>query len=257
MLWWIVALFWGLILGIQGGDPYNEAGKLKVFPSLVMDRSQTFSHQGIYSLPEAARLLRVSTSKLTNWANGYTYQRKYDRGEKAAVLQTDRNYPRVLNFRELFELMAVREFRKLGVQLEDLRRAAQRLAATLGTEYPFASEKMFLNGRQLVAEQGEGLISLSTGQLVMQDIELLKPELEFRDGLVARWHPGTGEGSVVLDPEIKFGDPILEERGIPTRTLFRLYQVEQDLEKVADYYQISVEELTHVIRFERSLKDAA
>lgn len=213
-------------------------------------------YQGIYSLPEAARLLRVSPQKVRNWANGYTYKRKNDRGEKAPVLQTDRTYPRVIDFRELFELMAVREFRKLDVPLETVRKAAGILAVKLHTEYPFAAEPLFVSGRQLVQEHASGLISPTTGQLVMEQIEPLKVDLEFVNGLVARWHPKAGGKAVLIDPNHKAGDPILEGSGIPTRTLMRAYQIEQDPKRVAEYYGITEDELLKVIRFEQSLSEA-
>lgn len=211
--------------------------------------------QGIYSLPEAARLLRVSTQRVRSWANGYTYKRKDARGEKLPVLQTDRTYPRVLNFRELFELMAVREFRKLDVPLEKIRETAGVLADRLNTEYPFANQQLFISGRELVQEHAAGLISPTTGQLVMEQIKPLALELEFAHGTVARWHPRAGEKAVLVDPTHKSGDPILEALGIPTRTLFRTYQVEQDLQRVAEYYDVKEADLLKVIRFEQSLRE--
>ncbi len=211
---------------------------------------------GIYSLPEAARLLRVTPSRLSNWANGYTYKRKEDLGTKPPVLLTNREHTRVINFREMFELMAVREFRKFDVKLETIREVAKRLAAELNTPYPFASQELFVNGKKIVREHGTGFIQVDTGQIVMERIHGLVKELEFEANLVAAWKPRHGRNDVLVTPAIQFGDPIVAGTRIPTRSIFRLFVAEQDLDIVADQFDITVEQVKHVLQFEQSLAEA-
>lgn len=211
---------------------------------------------GIYSLPEAARLLRVTPARLSNWANGYTYKRKEDLGVKPPVLQTDREQTRVINFRELFELRAVREFRKLEVKLETIRSIAKRLADELGTDYPFAAQPLFVNGKELVRQHGSDFIQVDTGQIVMARIEDLRNELDFDDNIVAAWRPRHGENDVVITPSVQFGDPVAKGTRIPTRSILRLFIAEQDLETVAEQFDLTPDQVRHVIEFEQSLAEA-
>lgn len=86
---------------------------------------------GVYSYPEAARLLGVPSRRVARWADGYSFQLKYGRSRSGPVLQTPRNAG-VLCFQELMELFFVREYLALGVKLPHIRATAEALAKATG-----------------------------------------------------------------------------------------------------------------------------
>lgn len=214
------------------------------------------SIQGIYSVQEAARLLRVDSRKVGNWANGYTYKRKQDIGAQLPVLQSDRTLPKVINFRELFELMAVRDLRKLDVKLETIRSVSRTLSEKLDTPYPFASEKIFRDGNKLLVQHGSDYIQPDTGQIVMERFSDMVDELTFEDGVVEAWKPKLGQNDVIVDPNLLFGDPAVVGRRLSTRTIMNLFKAEKNLAVVAEEYDLTTEQVEHVIRFELSLAEA-
>lgn len=208
-------------------------------------------------MTEAARLLRVSASKVNAWANGYTYKRKLDIGEKRPVLQSKRDLLKVISFRELFELMAVRELRKLDVKLETIRKVSKSLADELGTPFPFAAERIFRHGTQLLVKHGSDYIQPDTGQVVMERFSDLVDEVHFENGEVGTWKPSAGHNDVIVDPNLLFGDPAIIGSRISTRTIMNLFKVEGNLGIVAEEYELTREQVEHAIQFEQSLPETA
>jgi uncharacterized protein (DUF433 family) len=211
---------------------------------------------GIYGIGEAARLLRRPVAQVKRWANGYTYPRTYDYGSQPPVLQTARTNPRAITFEELVELMYVRAFTGAGVPLTVVRQTAEALAKQYGP-HPFASKPLLTAGRMLIAEEAEGLIAPATCQIVNELVRLYASQIKFEDDELRLWRPDEGEGAVVIDPLKLMGAPIIEATGTPTRVLYRTFLREQDLERVADYYDVSPELVKRAVEFEIRFTDAA
>ena len=210
---------------------------------------------GVYSYGEAAAVVGVSTQRLRRWADGYTYARKYDLGIKEAVLQTERRQG-VLNFYELIELFFVREYVNLSVPLDDVRRAAKRLAEEVGP-YPFASADLVVAGRELLRKGDGDLVNPASQQVVFAYAQDLSEDLTFLKRLAKRYAPPEYHGRLYLDAGISGGQPVVSEFAVPTRSVYGLWKVEGDVELVADHYDISSEEVSAAVRFEAECRKAA
>jgi len=221
-----------------------------------MGETTTYLAQGIYGIVEAARLLHRPAAQVRRWANGYSYVRTYDRAKRPPVLQTGRSDKDALSFRELIELFFVREYTAVGISLLHVRETAKALAKEYG-DHPFAAKKLLTDGKRLIAISDYGIIAPATCQLIAEYAYELIREFEFADDFVNLWRPKEGDNLIVVDPRRAFGEPILAETGTPTRILLRAYQVEQDFDRVADYYDLTVELVKRAIEFERRFADAA
>lgn len=221
-----------------------------------MESSTTSLGQGIYGIAEAARLLRRPAAQVRRWANGYSYPRTYDRAERPPVLQTGRKDKDALSFRELIELFFVREYTSAGIQLTHVRDTAKAMAVEYG-DHPFAAQKLLSDGKRLLAVSEYGLITPATCQIVAEFADQMVREFDFADDFVSLWRPKEGQGMVVVDPTRALGEPILADTGTPTRVLFKTFQLEQDFDRVADYYDLSPEAIRQAVDFELRFADAA
>lgn len=221
---------------------------------------------GLYSLPQASRLVGADPRSVRRWMLGY---RRLYRGESRTLpplwrtqfTEQDLAEP-TIGFRDLLELRLVNAFAKHGVHLSVIRATADAARTIFGSDYPLTMRRFLTDGRRIFAEvveaSGEAhMIEPAQGQYVFSSI--VKPSLyagiEYEGETARRWFPmGSGKKSVVLDPEIQFGAPIVTETGIPTDTLYAAYRAEGgDKDAVARIFAIEPRHVEAAIRFEERL----
>ncbi len=72
---------------------------------------------------------------------------------------------------------------------------------------------------------------------------------------MARWRP-RNHTDVVLDPTRHFGDPILDEFGISTGTIYKEFGDFNDTNYLSKIYEVQEKLIRRCIRFERMLDKA-
>jgi len=221
---------------------------------------------GLYSFPEAGRIVGAKPSVLRRWARDYIYF------DKDAIRQHTSVIPRyfgrnsdTLTFLELIELLFIRAFRSEGVSMQAIRKAAERAAIQFHTEYPFAVKRFDTDGKHIFAtlrEEANDLElteDLGKGQLAFDRV--VKPlfrNLDYRGNTDAlRYWPLGHEGRIILDPHRAFGKPIDSPTGVSTEVLYDAVQAEggQDPAEVADWFEVPIEAVTAAIRYESSLRE--
>lgn len=111
---------------------------------------------GLYSFPEAARIIVVKPSTLRRWAKEYRYtsRRTTYLHQPVGPRHLGANES-PLTFVELIELLFVKLFRAEGVSMPAIHKASQRVAQRFGTPYPFAVQRFATDGRYIFATLGE------------------------------------------------------------------------------------------------------
>jgi len=207
-------------------------------------------HYGVYSYPEAARILGVSARRVARWADGYLFPLREGYGRSEPVLQARGHRRGVLTFPELIELMFVRDFVALGVSLQHIRATAQALAQEVG-DYPFTRKQVLVGGRTLLVRETEHILRRpDIGQLVADFAETLVKQVEIENDIVRRYYPPQFNRLVYLDRAIRGGEPVVSERAVPTRIIYNLWERERDLERVADYFELPLDVVSAAIRYE-------
>ena len=236
-----------------------------------------FNSLGIYTLAEAAHLVRVPTRSINQWLYGYDYTRKSaDETVKKHVApiwtpQYDAEQwgEKVIGFRDLLELRVVREFIQHGVSVAVIRRCFENAKSTYDDSYPLTTLRFATDGKTIFAdavrsEEVEEMLDLHKKQYVFKQIikQSLYEGIEYDVTKNAkRWYPEGKKRDIVIDPDRQFGKPIVADSGIPTAALFASYQAEgadkAAAAMVARIFEIPVKSVSAAIRFEEHLLQAA
>jgi uncharacterized protein (DUF433 family)/DNA-binding transcriptional MerR regulator len=233
--------------------------------SLVHAREPDLLNTGLYTVPEAARLTRISAGKIRRWIRGYNFRSGQSVHHSDAVWETDikpLDNKVALSFRDLLELRFVDAFIQAGVSWVTMRRAHAKAQEELQTTHPFCSKQIATDGKSILLQQAEedsdqALINLVTEQQEFTRIvqEFLK-ELEFSgDDIV--WWPLGKQRNIVVDPKRNLGQPTLVKSGVPSTTLAHSVKVNSSVELVASWYEVQQVEVRDAVEFEASLAQAA
>jgi uncharacterized protein (DUF433 family) len=220
--------------------------------------------EGVYTVPDAAHILKVPQEKLRRWVSGHRAPALQDqRRIKASVVDAGiwgEGRQKAFNFYALIEVYTVTALRDHGVSFQKIRRAREELGRRFQTRYPFATQKLMSDGRQILVEFTEGdiqaLLELDTGgQMAIEKI--IKPfckRLEFNraTNLVELYRPLGGDASIIVSPHHGFGRPTIEGTNIASETIYRLIKAGEDRNVVAMLYDLTAANIDDVIRFEQA-----
>lgn len=208
---------------------------------------------GIYTIPEAARLVHTSAGRLKAWFCGWPRR-------PGPITTSDYSEPvdsfRVISFLDLIDALVVAALREKGVPFQYLRKVQRALARDLGRPHPFSYKKLYTEGYHVFAEMAAEDKTLRFKEIVANQYafkSILSPFLDAvqytEQTLTAmQWRPYAG---VVIDPQRRFGKPIVESAGIPTSILMAAYRANnRDLAAVADWYGVAPHDITTAVEFE-------
>ncbi|CAN5131073.1 DUF433 domain-containing protein [soil metagenome] len=229
------------------------------------DREPALLNTGLYTVPEAARLTRVSIGKIRRWLKGYNFRSGERIRHSDAVWQGELKpieNKLALSFRDLLELRFVDAFIRAGVSWRTMRRTHAKAQEELRTTHPFCSNRIFTDGRTILLRQGEEdgdqpLVDLVTNQREFSRIVgPFRKELEFSGNDII-WYPLGKERQIVIDPRRNFGQPTTARSGVPSQVLARSVRANESAETVAAWYEVQTDEVRDAVEFEQSLAKAA
>jgi hypothetical protein len=217
---------------------------------------------GIYTVPEAARLVEAEQNETRVWVEGRKgaqdpmIENQVGRiGNKVAV-----------SFTNLMELRFISIFIDAGVRLSAIRSIMSEARNTLEHPHPFATNTVFrTDGRRVVAEivRENGLTSIYDLKLKQYEMPMIVRDFLLRDvvfdpkGDAIFWKPRpTIAPNIIVHPAYSFGKPILLESFVPTETIAKAFSVEEDAELVAEMFEIPEAHVVEAVRFDEALRRA-
>ncbi len=209
---------------------------------------------GVYSISEAARYAKMPTATIRSWFFP-TSNRPLRRGD------IDATEEKALSFLDFVEALAVRSLRvDYGVSLGTIRKAITFAQEAYKTDHIFAREDhrtLIDSDRQLhiVFPGEEGPVKMGgkgAGQMTLAAcVEGYMSDLKFDQKRVARIYTAFRyrDQNVVMNPNFRFGEPIIEENGYPADVLWRGVISEGSFERAAELYDASVSSVQAAYRY--------
>lgn len=235
---------------------------------------------GIYSIPEASRLIAVPSRDIRRWLFGYHYRKtpgvaesRVDIGPLWTTQLLGEDFEDdVIGFQDLLELRFIREFMRNGVSLRVVRRCLETARDLYGVSHPMSLPKFMTDGRTIYAEAvseehlATSMVDLKSKQTVFKDI--IRPSLYtgiIYDGdRATKWYPqrfGRRTPPIVIDPQRQFGSPIVEDTGTPTSVVYASYLAEGEDHRAqvvtARVYDMPTKHVEAAVRFEENLQRTA
>ena len=220
-----------------------------------------------YTVGEAAHYLGVPISTMRAWFAGQSYSHDGVRRRFQPVMKPADQKKLGLSFANLVEayvLAAMRRKHKFG--LPTIRRGLNLLTERLGSQRPLLTEQFATNGVELFVERVGEVINLSRdGQIEMADLIRAYLERIERDtsGLPIKLYPFMRSQppreqprTVVIDPRVSFGRPVLAGTGIPTAVLAEQFKAGDQPKDLAREYGADEQAVWDAIRCELDLQAA-
>ena len=207
----------------------------------------------LYPTDELAHYLRMPTSTVRNWLT---------RGGRLK-----REHAQLLTFEELISLLFVGELRhRHNVKFKEIIRAEQDLRARIGKEHPFAWERLWTAGGDVMVRvpgEPETFIAASRlGQTTLPNwveprevavpalVAPLRDQVGYHEERAAVWRPAP---HVTARPAVQFGVPCVDGSRLPTRTVIRAVEAGDTPEEVAAAYGASPDGVRAAVGWELSL----
>lgn len=227
-----------------------------------MQVASSYLKSGLYTVADAARLIQVNPKRLRRWITGDPHG--YD-ARPLIGSEVERIAGQVsLSFINLVEALFISKFASRGLHVRSIRAMAEEAKRFLESPHPFAKNVLFrADGKQIFAEivrrtGDKELYNLGRHNWAFHDVLVkgLKPTIVYGSSDQAeRWYPRKRTApNVIVNPVSSFGQPVLSESGIPTRTLRRAVIAEGgDCETVAKWFDIPLVLVEEAVKFETRL----
>ncbi len=198
-----------------------------------------------YSQGDVAAAVGVPLSTLRGWVRPLSGTSHSDDYCAPLITPPEGPYGR-LSFVNLTEAYVIAELRrKAKVGAQNIRKAVWYLRHEMGIPRPLLHNRL-LAGTDIYLDAAAGLINLSrAGQFVFEKVVrdyLSRIEVD-SSGLPRQLYPwvmNTESKSVLIDPRIRFGQPVINGTGIMTSTIQERFEAGEQIEAIAQSYGISL-----------------
>jgi uncharacterized protein (DUF433 family) len=229
---------------------------------IATNKNASLLGTGFYTVPEAARLLRIPPLNIRRWLGGYAYKQ----GEKAVKMPPlwspqlpGHDHHLELGFRDLIELLVMKSFIDQDLSVAVVRSCLDVARECVDDPRPFSTRRFQTDGQTIFLESLRGLddaevLDLKKKQYVIKRlIDRTFKDLDLSDDIVTSWRPYGGKKSIVVDPERAFGQPIAAGYGVPTVALAQAVRAEGSVERVTQLYDVPGGVVRDAVKFEHSL----
>jgi uncharacterized protein (DUF433 family) len=205
-----------------------------------------------YSIAEAAGYLHIPKSTLRAWLMGQqTFRSVIDIADRKARRLS------FINLVEAFVLAGIR--REHSVPLPKVRKAVEFLRRKFSSHRPLADEQFATDGVHLFVEKFGALVGATQeGQIQLREVILDRLKYVRRDPkgipekivLFPAADGSNRSASVVIDPNMSFGRPVLDGLGVRTSILAERFKAGESIDELAREFSAAPEAVQNAIRCE-------
>lgn len=224
----------------------------------------------LYPIAQAARYLKIPTRTLRDWIIGRTYPIKQGTERKIffPVVHLPNKAVLSLSFMNLIEAHVLNGMRKMeNIPFAKVRLALEYLGTQFPSPHPLADHQFLTDGIDLFVEKLEQLVNVSRGgqitfkeviQSYLRRIDRDLDEKPLRLYPFVKPRPKDDEPkSIMIDPLVSFGRPVLVGTGVPTEVIAGRFYSGDSLETLAHDYGIKEAQIEEALRYEAPSRKAA
>ena len=220
----------------------------------------------LYTITEAADIVKVPPTTLDTWAKGYV-RRPPGRPEvhgAPVITSTDgrgRNRP-LIPFIGLTEATVLAAIRKSGIPMQRIRPALDQLEQTIGIHHALARRRLYTDGAELLYDFSERnrdaagraarrLVVIRNRQCVFAEVikEYLKGFRYSGDGYVELFRvPAYRRAEVVVDPARSSGAPIFVAGGYRVEDLVHRFMAGESIAELVEEFGVPEDHIEDAIR---------
>lgn len=214
-------------------------------------------HEGVYTVSFIEKLLAAKSGRVTAWLN----PSKSGKLDPAILTELGKiGGQRLVPFLGLVEARFVDHFRKHGLSLQTIRKAAMKMRGEWDDLHPFANGRFRTDGKHIMLEASEDegdrkLLNILTDEFVFP--EIIEPSLfstvVYVNHVAKKILPFHDLKLVEINPTYSLGRPIVTEGNIPTETLANAFRANADVHEIADWFETTEQAVQEAIAFENRL----
>ncbi|MBN8554092.1 MAG: DUF433 domain-containing protein [Deltaproteobacteria bacterium] len=233
-----------------------------------MTRAQNLKEEGAYTPTEAAHYLRVPISTLRTWIFGQDYKASSGNARRMrAVIKIADGEAKLLSFYNLVEIHVLAAFRRVHeIPLPKIRTGLEFVEKKLNTNRPLLNQNFLTDGLDIFVEKSGLLLNVTQGgqAVIRTTVEQFLKRIE-RDtsGIPIKLFPFSRHAgqedtkSIVIDPRVSFGRPVLIGTSVPTVNVFERFLAGEPIEELAEDFRVEKSLIEEAIRCEQVQKTVA
>jgi uncharacterized protein (DUF433 family) len=213
---------------------------------------------GTYTPTEAAHYLHVKLSTLRAWLFGQKYGGK---GYFRPVIKVADTSDRLLSFNNLIEIHVLAAIRKVHeIPLPKIRRGLSFVEKKLGSTRPLLKREFLTDGLDLFVDHSGVLLNVTkSGQSEFREtVERFLERVERNPkGIPIKLFPFSRHAGVedartiVIDPSVAFGRPVLVGTAVPTSNVFERFAAGEPIDELAQDFKVDKSLIEEAIRCEQ------
>jgi len=215
-----------------------------------------------YALTEASKYIHLPVSTLRSWIKGRTYTYQDTLSFSQPLISQQKDKAPFISFNQLIESHILKALRTIHhVSMKNVRIALETAQQKFDIENLLLSSHLKTGAKELFLDRYGELINLSrSGQYAMK--EILEAHLERVEydsfNLPFRFYPfllsdsTKGKKSIVIDPAISFGKPVIAKKNISTLVIANRIDAGELMEDVADDYDLDPQDIKDAIIYEKA-----
>ncbi len=201
-----------------------------------------------YRVRDAARVARLSPSTLRLWAAGEVHPSLFVPASTVPLL----------SFSNLVKAIVLASMRRVHrVSMPRVRKAVRYVGRELGYQRPLIHARFKTDGVSLFVQHAGRLLDVSAeGQALLREVlDTSLARIDWERDLAVRLYPSVRGGdltgqpkTIVVDPRLGFGHPVIAGTGIETRIVAERYRAGEPSRALATDYGDDVDRIDDAIR---------
>lgn len=205
--------------------------------------------EGVYTVSDMARIFRLNDNRRVRYLFNNYIQGKLETSSKHRFFFGDKR--RFVNFETLIHLYIFLELNKRGIAYKEILTAYDALSESLDTPYPFTKVILSTQGKKIIAGVGDSIFTADKKKqgYLKEIIVPLAKKVELIDNEITRFFPLGKRKTIVVDPQIQMGAPVVDGTRINTKVIYQLHEAGENHKVIARMFNLSARQIKDAIEF--------